>query len=88
MSLNNILNSDLFSELNYIDQLFASYQPPVSQQISGSIQSSTKVNTPVQDIYSSDEQSSSSEEEEVTTYSSYGTYTSLRFIYQLQYAVT
>jgi hypothetical protein len=62
MSLNNILNSDLFSELNYIDQLFASYQPPVSQQISGSIQSSTK---PVQDIYSSDEQSSSSEEEEM-----------------------
>jgi hypothetical protein len=56
MSLNNILNSDLFSELNYIDQLFASYQPPVSQQISGSIQSSTKVNTPVQGIYSIDEQ--------------------------------
>ena len=55
MSLSNILNSDLFSELNYIDQL-ASYQPPVSQQILRSIQNSTKVNTPVQDIYSIDEQ--------------------------------
>jgi len=64
ISLNNILNSDLFSELNYIDQLFA-YQPSVSQQISGSIQSSTKVNTPIQDIYSIDEQSYSSEEKEV-----------------------
>jgi len=63
ISLNNILNSDLFSELNYIDQLFA-YQPSVSQQISGLIQSSTKVNTPIQDIYSIDEQSSSSEGED------------------------
>src|SRR5688572_11565461 len=66
-SLNDILSSDLFPELNYIDKLFT-YQPSVSQQISESIQNSTKVNIPIQDIYSiCDEESSSSEEEEYFT---------------------